>query len=89
MMLFKIVQVGFILAFYCVFINILHVAACDPSCNTGLMRCTGRLSSDCCAAYNSTGYCVPPSKISDCIDDINLFNSTACRKYYTSFHVNY
>ena len=33
-----------------------HVA-CNSACNTGLMRCTGLSSSDCCLTFTSSGQC--------------------------------
>ena len=33
-----------------------HVA-CNNACNTGLMRCTGLSSSDCCLTFTSSGQC--------------------------------
>ena len=32
------------------------ISACNPACNTGLMRCTGTGSDDCCVAFDN-GVC--------------------------------
>ena len=36
----------------------MSIAACDPACNDGLMRCTGSGSGDCCVAFEDDGMCV-------------------------------
>ena len=36
---------------------LLFIAACDPACNDGLMRCTGSGSGDCCVAFED-GTCL-------------------------------
>ena len=50
----------------------MHIIACDPACNDGLMRCTGTGSNDCCAAFED-GNCI--NSTTGCSQDNFVANS--------------
>lgn len=60
-------------------IKLFPLTACDPSCNSGLKRCTGPTSSECCVAFNEDGNCI--SATDGCATpnyDANEHNNFTC-----------
>ena len=63
------------------YIPLLSHVACDAACNTGLMRCTGSSSSDCCLTFTSSGQC---SNTLSCSSSGTNFIANADNGYFCS-----
>ena len=60
------------------------ILVCDSACNSGLMRCTGSASSQCCLSFTADGQC---DGSTDCTSSGPNYvatpsNNFTCRKYY-------